>query len=309
MIKKVKPSLKHRLRPLLFVFRLLAVFLLIIGFARPQEGIEKTKISTEGIAIQIVLDKSGSMEEIKMKSESGELKSRLKISKEVIRDFVMGGKADLQGRPNDQVGLITFASYVEENCPLTLDHYNLVDFLNSVKTPVFAGNTAIGDAIYHATLSLISEDMEEKNTDYKIKSKIIILLTDGEQNAGKWLPVEAAKFAKNNGIKVYTIAMINKDSFVIREDPIFGRRKIPIRQQFDTSELQKVAELTKGQFKKAWDETSLRDIYQYINKHEKTKFEKTFIQYRELYMLFVIPGFVLLLLEIILSTTWLRKIP
>lgn len=273
---------------------------------------EIIRTSKEGIAVQMVIDRSSSMQE-PLKYQGEEL-DRLEVVKRVFKEFVLGNKQELKGRSSDMIGLTSFAGFVEENAPLTLDHNTIVNFARTITPAVrIEDGTMIGDALYFATLRLISVDellkkASEKNNDYKINSKIIILLTDGQQTKGGMNPAEAAKFSKENGIKIYTIA-ITSDSNYVRKDSLFGQFFSMANRQLDTTLLEQVAEITGGTFAKASSGEALVEIYQQIDLLEKSKFEEAFTTYKEQFPFFVFIGLGLLVLEIVLSQTIFRKIP
>jgi Ca-activated chloride channel family protein len=208
-------SWRLRLRPLLVVARLLCLALLILALARPRQGTVLSEVSTEGVALEAVVDRSGSMS-AKM-DYYGEKLSRLEVVKRALTDFVEGDKKDLGGRTGDLIGMVTFARYADTVCPLVLNHNALLEFLNRTEIAPAqrqsdeGARTAIGDAIALAAARLrkAEEEIRRRNTqlgfgggesqrvnpDFKIKSKAIILLTDGCNNAGRYDPLEAAGLA------------------------------------------------------------------------------------------------------------------
>ena len=317
-VRRLPVSLRHRLKVLPFVLRILVLGFLLIGVARPRVPDKRTFFSTEGVAIQMVIDRSSSMRE-EMYFE-GRTASRFEVARNVFTDFVLGSKRkELPGRPNDMIGLTSFALYPEENCPLTLDHESLVALMENIeparKQVSYRGRlieadptdgTAIGDALYYAMLSLIdAEDAVEKSPklsrDYRIKSKMIILLTDGERNRGVD-PIEIAEEARKNDIKIYSIAVAP------------GRRRMRLFGTFperSTREIRAAAELTGGQFFKATDGESLAVIYDRIDKLEKSPFSRKFTRYEEHYQRWwAVPmALALLTLEIILRNTVFRTVP
>jgi len=311
-IQATGTSWKVNFRWLLPLLRISAIIFLLIAFARPQQGLEIIRTAKEGIAVQMVIDRSSSMKE-PLKYQGEEL-DRLEVVKRVFKEFVLGNKQELKGRNSDMIGLTSFAGFVEENAPLTLDHNTIVNFARTITPAVrIEDGTMIGDAIYFATLRLISVDellkkAGEKNNDYKVNSKIIILLTDGQQTRGGMNPVEAAKFAKENGIKVYTIAITNDSSYT-RKDSLFGQFFSLGNRQLDTTLLEQVAETTGAIFAKASSGEALVEIYKQIDQLEKSKFEENFTTYKEQFSFFVLIGLGLLFLEIILAQTVFRKIP
>ncbi len=315
-VRRIPHTLKHRLKHIPVIVRLLVIAFLLVGFARPRIPNKRSIISTEGVAIQMVIDRSSSMRE-QMEFE-GVRASRFDVVRKVFTDFVLGNKdKKLPGRPNDLLGLTSFALFPEENCPLTLDHKNLVAFMENIEpvtdnprrrggvvAEVLDDGTAIGDALYYAVLSLINaEDAVEKSPkttrNYTIKSKIIILLTDGQQNAGEYDAVEAADAAKNNGIKIYSIAVVTDPRFM-------GRMEF-----YNTKKIQWAAEETGGKFYKAADGESLAGIYREIDKLEKSRFSETIADYDELFQRWwIVPmGLVLLTVEIVLRNTLFRTVP
>jgi Ca-activated chloride channel family protein len=313
-IKKVRPTRRYRLRHLPALLRVLAVTCFLTAFAMPRKGDETTVVSTKGVAIQMVVDHSGSMRQ-QMRYQ-GTAMSRLSVVKSVFRDFV-SGRGDLKGRKSDMIGLTSFSAFVEENCPLTLDHDNLLNFVKAVDfAEPFEDGTAIGDAIYHGVLSLISAEgllkesgREEK--EYSIKSKIMILLTDGENNTGLKTPAEAAQFAKESGIKIYTI-LISSGGYRTVDDTLFGRIQIPwgeLEHEQAVSDMKEVANITGGRFEEATSGESLENVYRTIDQLERTEFKQKFLRYHERFQLPVLAGLSFLVLEIVLAGTWLRRVP
>ncbi|MCP4756167.1 MAG: VWA domain-containing protein [Proteobacteria bacterium] len=299
-------------RWILKLLRVGAIVSLLVAFARPQKGLEIVRTAKEGIAIQMVIDRSSSMKE--PLTYNGKESDRLEVVKHVFKEFVLGNKEELKGRSNDMIGLTSFAGFVEENAPLTLDHATLVNFARTIRPAVrIEDGTMIGDALYFATLRLISVDellrqAGEKNNEYKVNSKIIIILTDGQQTQGGMSPVEAAEFARDNGIKVYTIA-ITPDSSYVRKDSVFGQFFSLMGRQLDTTLLEQVAQTTGGIFAKASSGEALIDIYHQIDRLEKSKFEESFTTYKEQFPFYVTIGLALFLLEFLLTQTLFRKIP
>ncbi|UCD29808.1 MAG: VWA domain-containing protein, partial [Planctomycetota bacterium] len=274
-----------RARYILPVLRTLAVILLIVALARPRKGNEQTRVFAEGIAIQMLVDRSGSMQAMDFRVE-GKPVDRLTAVRNVVEDFVMG-EGNLSGRPDDLIGLIVFGTYADSMCPLTLDHGFLTETLR--KTEIAAtneeGQTAIGDAIALGIEKLQTlEKRRQLRQAEKIKNKIMILLTDGENTAGDIEPLKAAEMASTFNIKVYTIGAGTKGMAPVPAMDVFGRkiyRKIPVN--IDEKTLKQIADMTGGEYYRATDTDSLRNIYIEIDKLEKTKTEeKRFLQYTEL---------------------------
>ena len=316
---QLTPTLRQRLLWLPKVLTLLALGFLIISLARPREGRQQTVTESEGIAIQMVVDRSSSMQALDFKIE-GEHVDRLTAIKNVAGKFVMGDE-DLDGRLSDLVGLITFAGYADGTTPLTLDHGFLTSSLN--KTQIVnqrsEDGTAIGDAIALAVEKLTAFD---EKRDEKVKSKIVILLTDGENTAGELDPVAAAELAQTLGIKIYTIGIGTKGQapFPVR-DPFSGRQRVRMMAvNIDEATLQKVASVTEGKYFRATDTDSLTAIYEEIDALEKTKVEtESFFDYRELAVQpwrtsrgsvppTLLIAFTLLAVGVTLQQTWLREV-
>jgi Ca-activated chloride channel family protein len=313
----VPVSLRQKLSIVPFVLRLLALLFFIIAIARPQEGKEMVRDMSRGVAIEMLLDRSSSMSV--MKDIGNKTYSRLDIVKEAFEEFVRGNNNGLGGRPQDLIGMIAFARYADTMCPLTLSHGALLRFSESVKTVVPGGpedGTSIGDAVALAAARLktaeatLAEQLEREESDYEIKSKVIILLTDGEDTGiGKRTPLEAAGIAKEWGVKIYTIGLSGRDWYVMQED-FFGRRRVPVPSRIDTAVLDTLADSTGGISRIAEDINSLRDIYKEIDALEKSEIESIrFLDYRELFVPFAIAGLVLLVIELFLSATVFRRIP
>jgi Ca-activated chloride channel family protein len=308
-------SWRQRFAILPLMLRVLALVCLVMALARPQTGREQIRDISKGIAIEMVVDRSGSMgAEMEYK---GERKNRLDVVKEVFREFVLGNGGDLPGRPNDLIGMIAFARYADTICPLTLAHGALPLFLKSMKLVERReeDGTAIGDGLALSAARLktaeqtLDKTRQEKKGGYEIKSKVIILLSDGENNCGKHDPLRAAELAKKWGIRVYTIAIGGGQAVTSIRTP-FGIYKIPLERRVDTGVMKKIAEKTGGFFRKAEDAGSLRDIYEKIGKMEKSEIESIkFVDYKESFPLFALAGLFLLACEILLNTTFFRKLP
>ena len=290
IVKKIKSSTMKRLRHSLFVFRVLAVILLIIAFARPQSGQKESTVQTEGVDIILAMDISSSM-----LAEDFKPKNRLEAAKVVAADFI-------KGRMNDRIGLVVFAAQSFTQCPLTLDYGIVLQFLEKVETGMIDDGTAIGMAIGNCVNRL---------KDSKAKSKVVILLTDGRNNRGELDPVTAAKVAKAFDIRIYTIGAGKRgEALYPINDPIFGKRYQKVPVQIDEDLLTQVADITDAQYFRATDKTSLEQIYAEIGEMEKTKIEvKEYTRYSELFLPYLLAALVLLLLEIILANTKFRKIP
>jgi len=315
-----------RLRAIVPILRALALILLVICLARPRRADEQTRIFTEGIAIQLVVDRSGSMRAMDFTLD-GKPADRLTVVKNVVEEFVSGGD-DLPGRPDDLVGLITFATFADSISPLTLDQDYLVEAVRrtAVATEREGASTAIGDAVALGVerLHRLSDRKDLRGADRQIKSRIMILLTDGESNAGDIDPVTAAELAATCDIRIYTIGAGTRSGLapVPMRDPFTGRQVIRrVRVSIDERTLKRIAEITGGEYFRATDTESLRDIYARIDELEKTEIEqRRYRRFAELPVQSVRLGplrlppllavvFVLLALELFLATTRLRTVP
>ena len=289
-VQKMRQTFSVKALPMLKVLRFIVLALLIVTLARPQLSQSREHRLAKGIDILLVLDISESM-----RAEDVEGANRIQTAKLVIKDF-------LAHRENDRIGLVVFAGESFTLCPLTLDYPVLVELLSDVKLGQLEDGTAIGDALATATHRLrVSQS----------KTKIVILLTDGENNAGSITPETAASLAKSFGIKVYTIGMGKEGGARIPyADTTFGKRYREVLTYLDENTLKLIARTTGGSYFRATDGQSLKRIYTEIDRFEKTKFEvANAIVRKELVGYFLIPTMLLLGIEILLSNTVLRKIP
>jgi len=326
-MKDAPVSWRLRLRPLLLVARLLCLGLLIVALARPRKGTEISEISTEGVAIEVVVDRSGSMGT--EMDYYGQKLNRLETAKRVLTDFISGGKEGFRGRSWDLIGLITFARYADTKCPLVQSHNVLIEFLrqsNVVRLRSEDG-TAIGDAIALAAARLDKAEEEiqrrreqlktggsqkqsgDQQGGFKIKSKVIILLTDGINNAGKYDPLEAAELAKQWGVKIYTIGIGSAQAYTTVQTMI-GSFKMPTQQNLDEALLKAIAEKTGGFYGRADDAEALKKIVKKIDSLEKTKVKSIqYTEYAEHFGPWALAGLLVLTLEILAGCTVFRKVP
>lgn len=289
-MKNIRPGFRIRYRCFPMILRVVALFLFILAMARPQAGQKEEEIITEGIDIILTLDTSSSM-----KAEDFKPQNRLGAAKEVMREFI-------KSRQHDKIGIVVFARYSFTQCPLTLDYGVLLDLLDNIHIGIIEDGTAIGTAIANSVNRL---------RDSNAKSKVIIILTDGVNNAGKIDPQTAAKAAQALGVKIYTIGAGKPGGALYPvEDPIFGKRYVKMDTEIDEVLLKEIANQTGGMYFRAKDEKGLSQIYEIIGKLEKTEVEtKEYANYTELFGRFVLLGFLMVLLEIVLSNTVFRKIP
>ncbi len=290
LLRGAQASPRAKRRRILPILRLLALSFFILALARPQSGKKTTEVTSEGIDIMLALDISTSM-----KSEDFKPQNRLFVAKEVIKDFV-------KGRQNDRIGLVVFARQAFTQCPLTLDYGVLLTFVDQVDFGMVEDGTAIGMGIANAVNRL---------RDSKAKSRIIILLTDGINNAGEIDPQTAADIAKALGIRVYTVGVgkLGQAPYPI-EDPIFGKRYIFINNELDENQLKQIADITGGKYFRAKSADMLKNIYDQISDLEKTKIKvKEYLQYNEFFPYLLMIGALGLLLELLLRETVWRRLP
>ncbi len=289
--------LKHTslsIRPLLFkllpLLRAAAFALFIIALARPQKITEERDYQTNGVDIVLALDISGSMLAEDFKPEN-----RMLVAKQEAIKFI-------KGRENDRIGMVVFAKKAFTQCPLTTDYGILTQLIDDIQIGMIADGTAIGMGLATAVNRL---------RDSSAKSKVIILITDGSNNAGNIDPITAAELAKTFNIKVYAIC-IGRGGLVPFpvNDPLFGKRYIQANVEIDEMTLKRIADITGGLFFRARDPQSLSEIYEKINKLEKTEIKvKEYRSYSELFYIFLAPGLLLLLIELVLGRTILMKVP
>lgn len=309
-------SWRQRLLWLPGAVRCLAIAALTLALARPQAGRELVQDVSQGIAIEMVLDRSGSMQ-AELEYE-GRTLNRLDTAKEVFQRFVFGHGKGLPGRPNDLVGMIAFARYADTVCPLTLSHGVLKPFLESVRLVdrQDEDGTAIGDAVALAAARLrtaeetLARQTRKDQDRYQIKSKIIILLTDGENNCGRRSVEEAGELAAEWGIKVYAIGIGGGEAYRVIRTPLGNYRQAIPMPPMDTRPLENLATQTGGLFRLASDAQSLQAVYEEIDRLERSEVESVrYVNYKELYQPFALAGFVLLALAQVLASTWFRRIP
>jgi Ca-activated chloride channel family protein len=320
-------SWRLRLRPVLVAARLLCLALLILALARPRKGTVLSEVSTEGIAIEAVVDHSGSMST--EMDYYGENLNRLEVVKRVLADFIEGDKKSLGGRPGDLIGLVTFARYADTVCPLVLSHGVLTEFLRQTQIVSMRNEdgTAIGDAIAlgAARLKKAEEEIQRRNVQlgfggegqakqddtagFRIKSKAIILLTDGRTNAGRYSPLDAAEMAKKWGIRIYTIGIGSAQGYATIQT-MLGTFRVPTEQELDEGLLKAIADRTGGFYSRADDAESLRKVVKKIDEMEKTEVKSVqYTQYAEHFGLWTLPALALLGLEMLAGCTVFRKIP
>ena len=281
-------SWKVYLRHVPFVLRMAAVAVLIIILARPQSTNSWQNTSTEGIDIVMAMDISSSMLAQDLKP------NRLEASKDVAASFI-------NGRPNDNIGLVVFAAESFTQCPLTTDHTVLLNLFKDIQPGIIQDGTAIGLGLANAVSRI---------KDSQARSKVIILLTDGVNNAGEIAPVTAAEIAKTFGIRVYAIGVGTRGKAPFPFQTAFGIQYQDVDVDIDEPPLKQIAATTGGQYFRATDNASLKEIYSEIDKMEKTKISvQQYSKKQEEYKNWALLLFALLLVEILLRNTLLRNIP
>ncbi len=302
--KKVAPELKYpgasslaasrdnwigKLRPLLFVLRLAAIAFIIVALARPRTSEENSKTkSAEGIDIVMAVDVSTSMLAKDLKP------NRLEATKQVASDFI-------SNRPNDRIGLVVYAGESYTQTPLTSDHKIILNGLKDLKNGLITDGTAIGMGLGTAVNRL---------KESKAKSKVIILLTDGENNSGQIDPMTAAQLAKEYKIRTYTIGVGTKGvaPMPVSRNPLGGIIYANVPVSIDEELLKNIARETGGQYFRATDNERLESVYAEIDALEKTKLQELkYYSYDEKFMKFALIGFCLFFAEILLRFTLYRS--
>lgn len=294
LVKGISGVTRSHVGAILLRLRWLALALMIIGLARPQLGEGEQTVTASGVDIVVALDLSSSM-----KSEdfilNGQQVNRLDVAKDVLRAFI-------KRRANDRIGLVAFAGRPYIAAPPTLDHEFLLANLERLNIGMIEDSTAIGSALATCLNRL---------RELQSKSKIVVLMTDGQNNAGKVPPLTAAEAAQALGVKVYTIGIGTRGRVPVPYlNPLGYKRYRTEEVNIDEDTLKQIAKRTGGMYFRGDSSTTLRDIYGQIDRLEKTEVQvKKFQRYRELFPLVVLPGLALLLLEVILSHTVWRKLP
>jgi Ca-activated chloride channel family protein len=294
LLDGIKSTARVRLGKMLIVLKITALALMIIALARPQAILENSKTVSEGVDIVLALDTSTSMLAEDFMIGNRRI-NRYDLVKEVVKDFI-------KKRKDDRIGIVAFAARAYTVCPLTTDYSWLLENLDRVRVGMIEDATAIGSAIASSINRLRTS---------KTKSRIIILLTDGVNNAGNISPQVAAEAAKALKIKIYAIAVGTKGLSPYPLKDYYGRtvyKNIPI--EIDEESLKKIADTTGGKYYLASDSEKLRRIYDEINRLEKSNIEHLgYREYSELFPFFLLPGLLLLAAEVLLSNTVFLKVP
>ena len=271
-----------------FLLRFLAITLLMIVVARPTLSNSIRNETTEGIDIVLAMDISGTMLAEDLRP------NRLEAAKRVATEFIVE-------RPNDNIGLVVFAGESFTQCPLTTDHAVLVNLFSGIKYGIIEDGTAIGMGLANAVSRI---------KDSKAKSKVVILLTDGSNNAGEIAPLTAAEIAKTFGVRVYTIGVGTRGMARYPVQTPVGIRYQDMPVDIDEDMLRQIANMTGGRYFRATDNENLKAIYTEIDQMEKTKIAvKEYKKKTEIYLPFAVVAFLLLVAELILKNTILKKLP
>lgn len=310
---RFRTTARNRLRWLPAALRLLALVLIVVALARPQRTRGWSSVSTEGVAIQLVLDRSGSMREA-MTDSSGAESTKMQVARTVLREFVTGDGANLKGRTGDLIGLIAFSRYADTLAPLSRTHATLADAIARVEPVAVRAEdgTAIGDGIALAAARLKRAEEETRRgaagtdakPEFQIKSKVIVLMTDGINNAGMESPYDAAKLAKEWGIRIYAIGVGGGDRTVD-----FGGQRISIGGELDDRMLSDIASQTGGRYFRASTSGALREAYRAIDELEKSRMDSVqHTQRDERFGGVAIAALAALLVESLLASTLLRRV-
>ncbi len=283
-----KRSIKQYLYFGMYVLRALAIGLLIIALARPQTTSSRQDVTIEGIDIVLALDVSSSMLAMDLKPD------RLEAAKEVASEFI-------SGRANDRFGLVIFSGETFTQAPLTTDHAVIKNLFGNIKSGMIEDGTAIGDGLATSVNRL---------KESKAVSKVIILLTDGVNNMGSLDPLSSAEIAKMFGVRIYTIGVGSEGNAPYPVQTPFGRQVQYMEVKIDEALLQQVAELTDGRYFRATSNQKLREIYDEIDKLEKSKIDVTeFKKKKEEFLPFALLAFLLITVEVLLRNTVFRSSP
>lgn len=287
--KNAPRTARYYFRHLPFLLRCVVFALIIVALARPQTSEQGSKTTTSGIDIVLAIDVSGTMLAADFEP------NRLEAAKDVAAKFIVD-------RTNDRIGLVAFAGESYTQSPLTTDKGSLLSLLGQIKNGIIDDGTAIGMGLATAVNRL---------KDSNAKSKVIILLTDGVNNTGQVTPITAASIAKDFGIKVYTIGVGKEGYAPYPYRDIWGKiRYQQMKVEIDEQILTDIAALTEGEYFRAVDRKTLTEVYDEINKLEKTEVETDdFVKYHELFVRYLIWAIGLLILEFLVRRLWLKSIP
>jgi Ca-activated chloride channel family protein len=280
-------TFRHYLRHILFAFRIITIALLVVVLARPQATDKFQDISTEGIDIVLTLDISGSMLARDFRPD------RLEASKNVATEFI-------SGRPYDRIGLVVFSGESFTQCPITTDHAVLINLLREIQSGMVEDGTAIGMGLATAI---------NRIKDSEAKSKVIILLTDGVNNKGEIAPATAAGIAKTYGIRVYTIGVGTQGMAPYPVQTPFGIQYQDMPVEIDEAILREISQTTGGKYFRATDNDRLIQVYNEIDKLEKSKIDvRQFSRKEEKFLFPAIIAIFLLFAEILIKNTIFKNL-
>jgi Ca-activated chloride channel family protein len=287
-VGKAPVTFMHTLRHIPFLLEVAAIAFFIVVLARPQSTTSWENVTTEGIDMVVTLDISTSMLAMDFSP------NRLEAAKKVAMEFI-------SGRENDRMGLVVFAGEAFTQCPLTTDRSVLLNLFSDIKTGLIEDGTAIGNGLATAVARL---------KESEAVSRVVILLTDGENNRGEVAPLTAAEIAKTYGIRVYTIGVGSIGTAPYPVQTPFGTQVQNMPVKIDEGMLRQIAQITDGQYFRATGNMKLVEIYKEIDKLEKSKINvKEFSRRSEEYLPFAITGLVLLLAGLFLKTLFFRNLP
>lgn len=285
---RIPKSWKYYFRHSVFVLQMLSLSMLIIALARPQSSNSWSNVTTKGIDIVIALDISSSMLAMDFRP------NRIEAAKDVAIQFI-------SGRTNDRIGLVIFSGESFTQCPLTTDRATVINLFKGIESGMIEDGTAIGNGLATAVARL---------KDSNAISKVVILLTDGENNRGEIAPVTAAELAKTFGIRVYTVGVGTMGMAPYPIQTPFGVQVRDMEVKIDEVTLQKIASTTDGKYFRATNNNKLTEIYQEIDKLEKSKIDvKEYSKKQEEYLKYAVFGGLLLMLGMFLKITIFRNIP
>ena len=302
----MKKTWRQRLLFLPPLFFYAAMISLICALVRPQKEKVNQRQDRQGIAIEMLIDVSSSMD---MSIRYGDKEeTRMEVAKQVVEEFVAGNGKDLKGRPDDLIGIVTFARYADTVCPMTLSHEALVQMVREIvinDRPNEDG-TAYGDAVALAAAGLKS--LESRDTEDDIKTKIIVLLTDGENNCGTHLPLQAAALAKEWGIRIYAISIQSEPEENMTKNA--NGALVPQEHLGSDKVLFEMADMTGGVFRTAYDFDSLQAVYKEIDSLEKSRMKAVnYTDWSEAFMPFALLAIMLLFIQNLLTATIFRIAP
>lgn len=285
---RIPKSWKYYLRHSVLVLQMLSLSMLIVALARPQSSNSWSNVTTKGIDIVIALDISSSMLAMDFQP------NRIEAAKDVATQFI-------SGRTNDRIGLVIFSGESFTQCPLTTDRATVINMFRGIESGMIEDGTAIGNGLATAVSRLKDSDAT---------SKVVILLTDGENNRGEIAPVTAAELAKTFGIRVYTVGVGTMGMAPYPIQTPFGVQVRDMEVKIDEATLQKIASTTDGKYFRATNNNKLAEIYKEIDKLEKSKIDvKEYSKKQEEYLKYALAGALLLMMAMFMKTTIFRNIP